>query len=222
MNNLSNITRPKTLKESALASLREAISLGDFKPGERLVERVLCDRLGVSRTVIRECIRHLESEQLVISVPNSGPSVVSLGEHEVKEIYEIRMTLESLAVRSCAESAGADVVSQLRKHCDTISLVLKQKDVKAALQETRAFYQLIFHVGEKTVAWDLVERLNGRVGRLRAMTLCSPGRATAGPQNLINIVDAIEAGNGIKASLACEAHLRQACEIALQCLKDSE
>ena len=212
---LSNLERPKTLKETALNQLREAITLGHFSPGERLVERVLCEQLGVSRTVIRECIRHLESDQLVIASPNVGPTVATLNPNEVREIYEIRSMLEVSAVKSCAEVASESVIADLENYCKTIATALAENKIKEALSDTRLFYKIIFNAGGKTVAWDLVERLNSRIGQLRAVTLSSQGRSKTGPKNLLAIVAAIKAHDAETAAQACADHLSQAKEIAL-------
>ena len=213
---LSNLKRPITLKESALNQIREAITLGHFAPGERLIERVLCEKLGVSRTVIRECIRHLESDQLVIASPNVGPTVATLNPNEVSEIYEIRSMLEVSAVKSCATVASDEVIAQLENYCQNIATALDANNIKEALADTRLFYQIIFTEGDKTVAWDLVERLNGRIGQLRALTLSSKGRSVAGPKNLLAIVAAIKNHDAETAAQACANHLEQAKEIALK------
>lgn len=213
---LTNFERPKTLKEISLERLREAITLGYFHPGERLVERALCEQLGVSRTVIRECIQHLESEQLITVIPNSGPSVATLKPQEVQEIYEIRTMLESAAVASCAAVASDETVELLEQYCQTIAVALQGNDIKQALDDTRMFYKTIFSEGGKSVAWGLVERLNGRIGRLRALTLTSRGRSTAGPRNLRAITAAIKRHDPETASSACSEHLQQAMQIALK------
>lgn len=216
---LNAVERPKTLKENALEQLREAITLGVFKPGERLVERALCDQLGISRTVVRECIRHLESEKLITSIPNAGPSVSVLGEDEIVEIYEIRSLLEVAAVRSCAQQADQETIKQLHHYCDEIAKALKQGDILETLRQTRRLYEIIFTAGNKRVSWDLVDRLNGRISRLRALTLGSEGRWTSGPANLRQIVNAIEQGDSDAAALACQKHISEAANIALQQLQ---
>ena len=213
---LSNLKRPVTLKETALKQLKEAITLGHFAPGERLIERVLCEKLGVSRTVIRECIRHLESDQLVTTVPNVGPTVASLNPNQINEIYDIRAMLEVSAVRSCAANANDEVINKLGNYCEKISNALADDNIKQALSDTRKLYKTIFDAGEKTVAWDLVELLNGRIGQLRALTLSTQGRSIEGPKNLLAIVTAIKNHDEDAAAQACEDHIQQAKEIALQ------
>ena len=215
MTSLNAIERPKTLKERALIELRSAITFGQFKPGDRLVERVLCERLGVSRTVIRECIRHLESERLVKVVPNSGPTVTSLSVDEVKEIYDLRQMLECRAVEACAMQADQDAIDSLRSSCDHIADAMNQGNLVTVLAETKSFYETIFLSGGQTVSWDLEEQLNSRVALLRTMTLQSKGREKTGPQNLSKIVDAIENRDREAAVRACKKHVTEALVIAL-------
>ena len=213
---LQTVARPKTLKESALAQLREAITLGALKPGQRIVERVMCEQLGVSRTVIRECIRHLESERLVTTIPNAGPTVATLSAADISEIYAIRALLEAGAVRCCTEKADDDVLVDLQRRHDEIAERLEQQDVNAALEATTGFYECIFVAGEKQVSWDLVRQLNGRISWLRALTLSSQGRSTAGPKSIQRIIKAMSDRNVDAAVAACEAHIADAARIALQ------
>lgn len=210
------VDRPKTLKENVLTSLRDAITEGRLKPGERLVERSLCDSMEVSRTVVRECIRHLESEWLVSGTPNAGFTIATIDHREVAEIYQIRSMLECAAVQSCALKADAQTVSQLRELNQAISEGLLKPDILQALKYTTEFYRTIFTTGEKTVSWALVERLNGRISRLRALTLSSPERKIKGPENLSCIVDAIEQHDSKRAHDVCAKHLDEAAHIALQ------
>ncbi|TIX93067.1 MAG: GntR family transcriptional regulator, partial [Mesorhizobium sp.] len=84
----------KTLRTLALERMREAIMDFHFQPGERLVERPLCDQLGVSRSVVREVLRQLEAEGLVQMVPGHGPAVAKPDLGRTDEIYELRALLE--------------------------------------------------------------------------------------------------------------------------------
>ena len=98
-------TPPATLREIALDRMRRAIISGLFEPGQRLVERTLCDQLGVSRSVIREVIRHLEAEGLVEMLAKQGPIVARLNWDDARQISDIRAALESTAVADCASVA---------------------------------------------------------------------------------------------------------------------
>ena len=98
---------PRTLRELALERMRAAIVEFHFKPGQRLIERDLCEQLGVSRSVVREVIRHLEAEGLVHTVPHQGPIVATLDAETAAQIYELRSLLESAAAQAAATLAGA-------------------------------------------------------------------------------------------------------------------
>lgn len=91
--------RTTTLRELVLEKMRTAILDARFLPGDRLVERTLCEELGVSRTVVREVLRHLEAEGLVDTVPNQGPIVAVLDLDRAAEIYEIRSLLRARPLR---------------------------------------------------------------------------------------------------------------------------
>lgn len=212
---LARLERPVTLKEATLRKLREAIILGELQPGNRLVERVLCAQLGVSRTVVRECIRHLESERMVTSVPNAGPSVAQIDSCEIQQIYEVRGLLEAAAIRSCAEVADESLGQQLHVYCDSIAKALEQNEILQALQFTTGFYREIFTRGDKLVSWDLVEHLNARIGWLRALTLSATDRRRVGPERLREIASHIQSGDADKAVAACEKHLQGARDTAL-------
>lgn len=100
------VERPTvTLRELALQKMRTAILDARFLPGDRLVERALCEELGVSRTVVREVLRHLETEGLIQSLPNQGPIVAILDMESAAEIYDIRALLEGEAAMACARLA---------------------------------------------------------------------------------------------------------------------
>src|SRR5437762_11248559 len=88
------IQNTPTLREMTTDRLREAILSMHFKPNERLVERDLCDQTGVSRTSVREALRHLESEGLVERRPNKGLYVTAITVEEARQIYEVRGALE--------------------------------------------------------------------------------------------------------------------------------
>ncbi len=113
------------LRQQVLDELRRAIIDGEIAPGSRLVERDLCARMGVSRTVVREVLRQLESEGLVGMIPHRGPVVRALSLDEARELYAIRAVLEGLAARIFATDASAAQVDRLlrtveasRRHVD--------------------------------------------------------------------------------------------------------
>ena len=213
---ITSIERPKTLKQQALDTLRDAITTGHFKPGERLVERALCEQMGVSRTVIRECIRHLESEKLVHSLPNVGPTVASLSEQNVREIYTIRRLLESQACSLAADNIDPESANQLAQHMRDIAASLKDNNVDQAIAITSKLYQQIFALAEMELSWELISSLNARITRLRKLSLSNNQRLIDGPKSLQKLIDSICKGKASAARDICETHLRNAEE---SCIK---
>lgn len=207
-------TPPATLREIALDRMRRAIIGGLFEPGERLVERTLCEQLGVSRSVIREVIRHLEAEGLVEMLAKQGPIVATLNWDDARQIYEIRAALESTAVADCARVAGPEIKAALRKAMSELEHTSKQSSPVGVLDATTEFYKIVFEAGGNNIAWEIVSRLNSRISRLRVMTLSTSNRMTSGPSQIREIFAAIDTNNPDAAASACRAHVGAAAVIA--------
>lgn len=205
---------PRTLRELALEKMRAAILDQRFPPGARLVERDVGEQLGVSRSVVREVIRHLESEGLVQSIPHQGPIVARLDADTAAQIYEVRAALEAAAASAAAERATEAHVSAMEQALGDIVAAYGTGDFRAVLEATTRFYEIMFEAGGKSVAWDMVQRLNGRISQLRAMTIASAGRSSSGPAQMRKIVDAIRNRDEAAAGEACREHVERAAVIA--------
>lgn len=219
---------PATLREIVQEKMREAIISGLFSPGERLVERPLCDQLGVSRTVIRETIRYLEAEGLVEILPNRGPIVAPLSWEDARQIYEIRRMLETAAAMACAKSGSVALHAELQAALEALKQAFTQDSADALpgalFKASTRFYQVMFEAAGHHIAWEVVNRLNGRISRLRAMTLSATDRAQPGLFHMQAICDAIVAADPKAARRAVEAHLEDASAVAerLLCGGDKE
>jgi GntR family transcriptional regulator, trigonelline degradation regulator len=203
-----------TLRELAVDRLRRAIITGRFGGGDRLVERSLCDQLGVSRSVVREAIRYLEAEGLVEILPRSGPVVAGLDWPRARQIYDIRRLLEAEAAAACAARADAATSARLRAALAALTQAKEGGGPDRLLSATTRFYEEIFAAAGHDVAWEIVQRLNGRISRLRAITLASTDRGTSGHAHMQRICDAICAHDPAAAAAAVHAHLLDAAEIA--------
>ncbi len=211
---------PKTLRELTLEKLRDAILGFRFQPGERLVERTLCDQLGVSRTVVREVLRHLEAEGLVEIIPNQGPAVTRPNPADAAQIYEIRALLEAEAAGACAQSASSSDVARLSATIDSIQAAFAAGDSRGVLKGTSDFYEILFTVAGKTVAWSVVQSLNARINHLRAITIATPGRSADADVEMRNIVSAIGCRDVEAARRASTAHVQAVANLARQYLSN--
>lgn len=209
-----------TLRELTLEKLREAISQGFYRPGDRLIERTLCDQLGVSRTVVREVLRHLETEGLVEMLPHSGPMVARLDPEQIQEIYEIRALLESEAARACAEHATPALMKQLREIRKEIEEAFDSADFKRVLTYTERFYEAMFMAARKPMMYQVVKSLNGRINQMRAVTISTPGRGAESNREMNKLLAAIAKKDGDAAAAASLDHVRRTAAIAMAALAE--
>ena len=213
---------PVTLRELALAKVRQAIISGYFKAGDRLVERSLCDELGVSRTVVREVIRYLEAEGLIENLPKKGPIVAILTWEVAEQIYDIRLLLESEAAKDCAKAATSKDKKDLHQKLLRIAKASHDHDDIERIEASQAFYESLFSIAKHHIAWEIVQRLNSRISRLRALTLRSPERQVAGFERMSRIYEAIEENNPEQAKDAVKQHLTEAAILAKSILTAEE
>ena len=103
------------LRDVVFRTLRQAILRGELKPGERLMEIRLANQLGVSRTPIREAIRMLELDGLVIMVPRKGAQVAQITEKDLNDVLEVRLGLEELAVKQRVSPTSVVLRAPLRR-----------------------------------------------------------------------------------------------------------
>lgn len=208
----------KTLRELTLEKMRAAIVDQYFQPGQRLVERTLCDELGVSRTVVREVLRHLETEGLVQSIPQQGPVVATIDAETTRQVYEMRALLEGHAAAACAERGDDDAAARLAASIMLIEAAFKRGDFQAVMEQTNAFYSTMFHAAGETVAWGIVCSLNARINRLRGITIASRERGSSAPGEMHKLLEAIRKRQPEAAREAAQAHVRSAQAIAMATL----
>lgn len=109
------VTDDIPLRDLVFATLRKAILMGNLRPGDRLLEEHLAARMGVSRTPIREAIRKLELEGLVIMVPRCGASVASINADKVKDVLEVRSALDELAIKLACQNITEEQIRRLNE-----------------------------------------------------------------------------------------------------------
>lgn len=201
---------PKTLRTLVQGALREAILDMRFQPGERLVERMLCEQLGVSRTVVREVLRYLEAEGLVEISENKGPMIATIKPEEAGQIYELRAVLESMAAEECAKVVTPADVAVLAEALEQIRHGLSEQDARKSLRGTTRFYEQVFKTAGKTIAWSLLEPLMVRINALRAMTISSPDRRKTSLREMEDLYRAIKAHDSQKAHAIAFDHVKEA------------
>lgn len=131
------------LRDVVFNTLRQAILTGELKPGERLMEIHLANRLGVSRTPIREAIRKLELEGLVTMIPRRGAEVARITEKSMKDVLEVRRTLDALSAELACERISKEEEELLAKACQDFEDAVKTKDAKVIAKADVALHDII-------------------------------------------------------------------------------
>ncbi len=215
------LTEPPTLvREQAFERLRDAIITGYFAPGDRLIERELCEAMGVSRTSIREVLRRLEAERLVAVEPRKGPTVARVSRKQAAEIYEIRAQMEAMLFKRFAEKASDDEIAGLRKIFDELPPAAEAKDVGGLIAIMTRLNAYVMTVVDHGVIRDILEQLIARISFLRGLSMSQPGRIDRSIGEIRKIVEAVEARDPKAAARYATEYVQNAGKAALKRLDE--
>src|SRR4051812_25777510 len=206
------------LRKQVIELLRNAIVSFEYKPGERLVERDLCERFDVSRTVVREALRHLEAEGLINIIANRGPIVSAPTAAEAQDLYEVREALESLAARLCAERGSPAKKRKLVRALQNIALAYEKDELALRLSAKDEYYRVLCDGAENAVIGSTLRGIQARVQMLRGLSLQAAGRSEESLVELRALTAAIEHGDGALAAKLAVEHVRNAASTALAAL----
>jgi DNA-binding GntR family transcriptional regulator len=165
--NLMNDDEYLPLRDVVFNTLRQEILTGKLKPGERLMEIHLANKLGVSRTPIREAIRKLELEGLVIMIPRRGAEVAQITLKSLEDVMEVRRALDVLAIELACERMGDEDLEKLRQACENFNVAVETKDTRNIAEADVAFHDLIVLSTGNTRLIQLVNNLSEQMYRYR-------------------------------------------------------
>ncbi|CAM4086985.1 GntR family transcriptional regulator [Bordetella tumulicola] len=207
------------LRHSVTESIRNAILLGRFRPGERLPERELCEMTGVSRTLVREALRQLESEGLIHVIPYRGPVVDRVLPDQAEGIYQVREELEGLACQLFAEHASAQALKDLKKAFQSLKHAFTHGSPLEQLTAKNFFYQCLLEGAGNEALTTTLRLLNSRVMLLRSTSIQAPGRAPQSLAELAELMTQLELRDGAAARAAGCLHVRNAAAVAIRILR---
>ncbi len=213
---LKVMERAQPLGERVYAALRQLLRAGRIPPGQPLQEAALAEQLGVSRTPVREALRHLESDGLVVP-DGRGYTVPALSERDVEEIYALRFLIEPEALRQVAEGGGG------RARLAPLRTALAAMTAAHAADDGAAFMEANYRYRD---AWTAlvpnrrlvraIELYADHVRYLRVFTLDDAGVRGVVLRGLKRLTAALDAGDGAGAARAMRAHLEQARRILVE------
>lgn len=155
------------LRDVVFNTLRQAILTGELKPGERLMEIHLANKLGVSRTPIREAIRKLELEGLVTMIPRRGAEVAQITEKSMNDVLEVRRALDALCVELACERITEEDLGRLKQACDAFEAAVRTKDVKKVAKADVELHDIIVQATGNQRLIQLINNLSEQMYRYR-------------------------------------------------------
>jgi DNA-binding GntR family transcriptional regulator len=208
------------LRQQVVDGIRRSITVGHFPAGSRLIERDLCEAVGVSRTLIREALRQLESEGLVNVIPNKGPVVAEITPQQASMLYQVVAELVGLTCRLFVEHASPIQILRLKNAHRELKRSYSSRDVDAALATKTAFHELLIEGAGNEILGVVLRQLDARAMLLGASTLLQPGRMKNSQAEIENVFQAIVRGNGEDAREAAITHVTRAAEVAVKMLAE--
>ena len=162
-----NMNEYLPLRDVEFNTLRQAILRGELKPGERLMEIALANRLGVSRTPIREAIRMLELEGLVIMIPRKGAQVAQITEQDLNDVLEVRLGLEELAVRFACERITDEEIKELGLAVKEFEKKMREDDLSAQAEADVKFHEIIYGATHNRRLVQIINNIREQMYRYR-------------------------------------------------------
>ena len=154
-----------TLPGQVANQIREAIKSGKLKPGDRLIETVLAREMNIGRNAVREAIRYIEKEGLIVTTPFKGAQVVGISKNDLKDIYDVRNALETLALNTLAVKIDNEKTRVLDAVVKEMKAVSKKGNLKAIIDVDLKFHRTLCELSENKV---LLEAWSAISNRLRA------------------------------------------------------
>ena len=205
-----NLDNYKPLRDIVFENLRNAILEGDLKAGKRLMEVQLAEQLGVSRTPIREAIRKLELEGLVVMLPRKGAYVANMSFKDLIDVLEIRANLEGLAAYLAAERRRDEDINDLERLAKEFEKSVRETDIDNVLKKDIEFHEKIFLMANNKKLYQLITSLWEQVHRFRVTYVSNYDASLSLVDEHNKILEAIKSGDCELAKKYATEHIELA------------
>lgn len=155
------------LRDVVFNTLRKAILKGELKPGERLMEIALADRLGVSRTPVREAMRKLELEGLVVMIPRRGAQVANITEKDLNDVLEVRIALENLSIENACNRMTGEQLARLWDAAKTFEKTMADGNLVKLAEADVDFHEVIYQSSDNRRLNQVLNNLREQIYRYR-------------------------------------------------------
>lgn len=198
------------LRDLVFEALRDAIIKGALKPGERLMEVQLAEELGVSRTPVREAIRKLELEDLVVMIPRKGAYVSGISLKGIADVFEVRAAVEALAAGLAAERITAEELEELERILVKKAEIIEANNLERLVEIDTLFHECLYQASRNGKLIQIINNLSEQIHRFRSTSLASPGRMKEALEEHRKIVEAISERNITLAQALAQEHIENA------------
>lgn len=195
------------LRDVVFQTLRQAILKGELQPGERLMEIKLAESLGVSRTPIREAIRKLELEGLVVMIPRKGAAVANITEKDTKDVLEVRRTLEMFAVEVACDRITEEQLEQLKEAAKAFEASKGSMDLIRIAETDMNFHEIIYEATQNERLVQMLNNLRENMYRYRIEYLKDSNYYDSLVKEHQEILEAIETGDKERAGTCMRDHI---------------
>lgn len=203
-----NVQHHKPLRDIIYDELKMGILTGKIHPGTRLLEVDLADKMGVSRTPVREAIRRLEKDGLVTIEPRHGAYASRVSVEDMIEILEVRELMESMAAQLAAERITKQQLDELMEIEKHYADAVKSGNMEEMIVFDSKFHKQVVEASQNKTLFQLIEPLQEIALRFRYMYYNDNTRAEKMPGEHDRILKTLETGNSDAARKAAEKHLR--------------
>jgi DNA-binding GntR family transcriptional regulator len=190
------LKKHRTLREQIVSSLRESIIKGELSPGQKITEPDLAEKLGISRTPIREALRQLESEGYLTVIPRRGAVVSIVTRKEIRDFFELKSLLEGYASRIAARKNTEKDIARLTRINEKLEVMAQKGDVEAFFRKNNEFHKALIGLCDNEKLMDIWTSLVQRFVRFRLQALSVPGRLMESVNQHRDIIEALQKKDG--------------------------
>ncbi|MDK2801702.1 MAG: hypothetical protein PWP27_2483 [Clostridiales bacterium] len=203
-----NLNDYKPLRDVIFNTLRQAIIMGELKPGERLMEIQLAEKMGVSRTPVREAIRKLELEGLVVMIPRKGAHVAELSIKDIMDVLEVRSSLDGLASALAAKRITKDELKELKNIVNQFAQYIEKNNVQGLIKKDVEFHEMIYRASRNEKLIQISTNLKEQIHRFRVVYLKDYSSPSELMKEHSNIYQAIEKQDSELAEELASIHIK--------------
>ena len=202
-----NMNEYLPLRDVVFNTLRQAILKGELAPGERLMEIQLAEKLGVSRTPIREAIRKLELEGLVLMIPRKGAEVARISEKSLRDVLEVRRSLEELAIELACERMTEEELRTLEQAQAAFKKAIEDGDAMAIAETDEGYHDLIYQGTGNDKLVQILNNLREQMYRYRLEYIKDRDKRQILLLEHDHILKALRGRNIAEAKMAVREHI---------------